>query len=278
MSRRLELTTLLAFGGEPRPAEHALGFLFLRLLGEHLPGANESSTAWEHLAAIPGRQLGAALDDTCRACEQVWPALKGFFDGVEFSRCPAPALRRSIELVGRVVAAYPSATCLAEAYQTTRSLSTSQWQGAYFTLYKLARAQALLLEPQPDEWVLDPCCGGGAMLIAALDVVRERYGVEAALGLTLVGVELDVRTAEIARASLVLAGAHPDQFWVGTGNSLTQPLVGRDRSSGRLRELQFPHILTNPPFGRAASRGTGAELREPLVVPDRVLYRPVPAR
>lgn len=276
MSRRLSLTTLLAFDSGPRPAEHALALLFLRLLGENLPDSNDAPTAWDHLETISDRQLGTVLDDTCRGCEPVWPALAGFFDGVEFVSCSAGVLRRSIALVERVAASFPSATCLADAYQTTRSLSSAQCQGAFFTPYAVAHLLAQIVEPNPGDWLVDPACGGGVMLIAALDAARERHGVEASTGLTLIGVELDPRTAEIARASLVLAGAHPDQFWIGVGNSLTREIVGFDRSVGKLRPLKFTASLANPPFGRAAARGVFAESEKSLVVPDRVLYREVP--
>lgn len=276
MSRRLSLTTLLAFDSGPRPAEHALALLFLRLLGENLPGSDDALTAWGYLETISDRQLGKVLDDTCRGCEQVWPSLAGFFDGVEFASCSAGVLRRSIERVQRVAASFPSATCLADAYQTTRSLSSAQWQGAFFTPYAVAQLLAQLVEPAPGDWLVDPACGGGVLLIAALDAVRERHGVEASLSLTLIGVELDPRTAEIARASLVLAGAHPDQFWVGVGNSLTRELVGFERSVGELRPLGFTASLANPPFGQAVLRGARTEFEDPLVIPDRVLYREVP--
>jgi type I restriction-modification system DNA methylase subunit len=139
----------------------------------------------------------------------------------------------------------------------------------------IAWVLAQVQKPSPDEWVLDPACGG-VILLAALDVARELHGATAAL--TLVGVELDPRTAAIARASLVLAGAHPDQFWIGTGNALAQPLVGFDRRSGHLQPLRCTLSLANPPFGKAASRDARHDDGPPLVVPDRVLYRPVPCR
>lgn len=278
MSRRAQRTNLLAFDGEPQPAEHALAFLFLRLLGTELSGSTSSSTAWNDVVTLPDHLLGSVLDDTCRGCEKAWPAMEGFFDGVAFSRCSPSSLRVSLERVERVVESYPPATCLAEAYQATRSLTTAQWQGAFFTPYSLARMLAQVQEPSPDEWVLDPACGGGVMLLAALDVARELHGATAALALTLIGVEFDPRTAAIARASLVLAGAHPDQFWIGTGNALAHPLVGFDRRSGRLQPLQCTLSLANPPFGKAASRDARYDDGPPLVVPDRVLYRPVPCR
>jgi hypothetical protein len=59
---------------------------------------------------------------------------------------------------------------------------------------------------------------------------------------------------------------------------LAQPIVGRDRRDGNLREMRFHVVLTNPPFGAGTARsvlethaGNG-----PLVIPDHVLYRQIP--
>ena len=70
----------------------------------------------------------------------------------------------------------------------------------------------------------------------------------------------------------MLAGADPHQFWVFAGDSLAQPIVGRDRRDGELRTLTFHVLLTNPPFGTSASVHTFATHAErgPLVIPDHV--------
>jgi type I restriction-modification system DNA methylase subunit len=118
-------------------------------------------------------------------------------------------------------------------------------------------------------------CGAGVFLISALQEVRERYGPRLAKTITLIGCDLDPVTCQVARASLILAGAEEDQFWIACGNSLARPIVGRDRADGQLKTLNFPLLLGNPPFG-TATKMADLELAAqagPLVVPDRVLNR-----
>ena len=43
------------------------------------------------------------------------------------------------------------------------------------------------------------------------------------------------RVCQIAPASLLLAGADPNQSWVFAGDSLAQPIVGRDGRDGALK-------------------------------------------
>jgi type I restriction-modification system DNA methylase subunit len=138
---------------------------------------------------------------------------------------------------------------------------------------------ALGHEPEALElWVLDPAVGAGVMLLAALAVYRENHGLQKSTALTLLGVDIDPRVCEIARASLLLAGASPTQFWIGDGNAPAQPLVGRERRTGELRALTPHVVIANPPFGTKVSMAAleADAQRGPLIVPDEVLYRAIP--
>ena len=62
-----------------------------------------------------------------------------------------------------------------DLYQNSRSLSGKQWQGAFFTPWSVAEFCARVNEPHFSDFVLDPTAGAGVLLIAALDVCRERH-------------------------------------------------------------------------------------------------------
>ena len=53
--------------------------------------------------------------------------------------------------------------------------------------------------------------------------------------MTPIGVDINRRVCQIARASLLLAGANPNQFWGFAGDSLALPIVGRDQRDGVLK-------------------------------------------
>lgn len=73
--------------------------------------------------------------------------------------------------------------------------------GQFFTPSPVAQAMATILEPAPGEWVLEPSCGSGVLLLSAVQALRERHGPQVARSLTLVGIELDARGARL-RAEL----------------------------------------------------------------------------
>jgi hypothetical protein len=53
------------------------------------------------------------------------------------------------------------------------------------------------------------------------------------------GLDINPRVCQIVPASLPLAGADPNEFWVFAGDSLAQPIVGRDRRDGVLKMVSL---------------------------------------
>ncbi len=97
--------------------------------------------------------------------------------------------------------------------------STRRGRGEFYTPYDLAKLIAQITCPKPGDWLLEPAAGAGALMLASLEACREQHGVEAAHGLTMVGIELPGMSALVCRMNLVLAGA-AQQSVVFAGNAL----------------------------------------------------------
>jgi hypothetical protein len=247
---------------------------------------------WQRIMEQPRDTWGAALDAACRECERAWPTqLDTFFGAYRFADQPAGTVGRAVDAVanllsdhsGYIVGSIDRSEALAAIYQEMRSLTGKQWLGAFFTPRTVATAIAKMTiqTAKPGElWVCDSACGGAALLHAAYAQYREMHGPAGAQAITLIGVDIDAQVCDLARATLLLAGAHPDQYWIGRGNSLAQMVVGEDRE-GTLRRIDFDLMLGNPPFGTKVNMTRlQEEMRTlgPLVVPKRVLYRLIPVR
>lgn len=76
--------------------------------------------------------------------------------------------------------------------------------GSFFTPYNVSYSHALALEIGPDDRVCDPACGSGRMLLAALQICRERH--RGAAPERLAGIDLDPDAAKVCRLNLMLAG------------------------------------------------------------------------
>jgi type I restriction-modification system DNA methylase subunit len=210
---------IASFSGFRAPSVAAAALAFLHELSmQHTIGQPPREARWQRILERPEREWGAALDAACRACARTWPEqLDGFFGEVRFAEEPAYAVRRGVQAAERLSrhaerdgGPWDRRTLLASISQDLRSLRSKQWQGAFFTPWAVAEMSARMLldvEEATELWVLEPCVGGAAMLLAALEVYRERHGLHTSRALTLMGVDINPDVCRIARASLLPAGA-----------------------------------------------------------------------
>ena len=119
-------------------------------------------------------------------------------------------------------------------------------KGQFFTPRHVAEAAARILAPQPGQRLLDPACGSGGMLMAAL---------RAAPQLVVAGQDFDPRAVQVSRVLMAACGQRPA---VITQADSLQP----DPSLDGTVDL----ILTNPPFA--------GDIAEPALLARYALARP----
>lgn len=90
--------------------------------------------------------------------------------------------------------------------ETMRSDGARSGIGAFYTPWPVCYVMALMLEVKPGESVMDPACGSGRMLLAALQVCRERHPGEP--DPVLYGTDIDSAAIRACKLNLRLAGYH----------------------------------------------------------------------
>lgn len=79
--------------------------------------------------------------------------------------------------------------------------------GEFYTPYHISLCMAMITDPAPGESVIDPCCGAGGMLLAALESCRNRHdGIPEVFG-----IDINPIAVRLCRMNLALAGVHPAQ-------------------------------------------------------------------
>ncbi|TAN33656.1 restriction endonuclease subunit M [bacterium] len=162
------------------------------------------------------------------------------------------------------------------AYEAMVAMTMKKERGQFFTPRNVVEAMVAMLDPKPEERVLDPACGSGRFLVACLDRYRNSRATELAgaaagevemrrlrnsdsvLGEAaayarscLVGVDLDPELQRAARMNMLINNdGHGSIF---SFNSLS--LTRTDLSAGAVKGAElvgfetFDIVLTNPPFG-----------------------------
>jgi hypothetical protein len=271
------------------PPRAARSLIFLHELTAAHPPLNAPAVAnWSLITRVDTDQVGAALDLACAACAAHWPTqLDGFFGDHPFARENPRTLAEAIPATEGMLRAadkrdgFHREDVLGVVHTTFRGQRDLERSGSFYTprdVSRLLTELGLGAVTVQAPWVYDGACGTGAELRAALELYRAQVGDQQALAMTLIGVDRDPEVCRIARAALLLEGAHPDQYWIGCGDTLTQPLLGED-PTGAIRELGAADQ-------RRGSGGLGAEVApsarataqgpQPLVIPSRVIYRPIP--
>lgn len=136
-------------------------------------------------------------------------------------------------------------------------------EGQFFTPRNVVQMIIHLLNPEPGEMVIDPACGSGGFLIAALQHVWAAIEGEAAKK-KWTAAQLERRRREVA--SKCFRGIDKDSFLtkvtkaymaiIGDGrggifceDSLNEPSGWRPDTQSRIDLGQYDVVLTNPPFG-----------------------------
>lgn len=164
-----------------------------------------------------------------------------------------------------------------KAFQVLRPRALKGQEGAYFTPPALVDCVVQILGPDDTHRTIDPACGTGGFLAAALDYVFETVDARAGLSAEtktgtkrrwaqeqLFAVDKDAVSAKLCKAYLILLGdgrshvyranAIDRSDWSSRPDDLTRAVIPKS----------FDLVLTNPPFGRKLTVPTTVGDREKL--------------
>lgn len=132
-------------------------------------------------------------------------------------------------------------------------------KGQFFTPRSVVKMCVKMLNPKPQEFILDPACGPGGFLIHSLywvfdhsikgkyknDLKHRKYDYANS---RLFGIDFDPRLARVAKAMMLIAGDGKSNIY--RVNSL-DPREWKNRKDGLLGAIEdgkFDLVMTNPPF------------------------------
>jgi len=151
---------------------------------------------------------------------------------------------------------------LGEAFQFFITPVLKGSQGQFFTPMDTIKMMVDMVNPRPDEKVIDPACGTGGFLTAASahSAKEQTFATGAGAGQAALttyqdtggeggyfGIDKDEFLSEITQARSILSGNEPDHIFCE--NSLDNPTNWSKAAQNDIEFGTFDVVLTNPPFG-----------------------------
>jgi type I restriction enzyme M protein len=216
-----------------------------------------------------GRQ--AIRDRILPLFEQVKKKHPSIFRGSEEITLSDRALGFMVSELGKYDFGRTDVDAKGVAYQEIVGTNLRGDRGQYFTPRGAIKLMVAMLDPQPNERVLDPACGTGGFLIATIDHLNRRFHRESKVAIgdesTEEFLSIQQRLGQFVKTNLF--GADFDPFLVRattmnltmaaneSGNvfhmdSLTFPqghLPGAKPAGDKIPLASIDVLMTNPPFG-----------------------------
>jgi len=134
-------------------------------------------------------------------------------------------------------------------------------KGQFFTPRNVVRMCVEILDPKPDEKVIDPACGSGGFLIVALEHVWKKIGEkythlsEEKIGSkkteiaskNFYGIDKEFDLAKVSKAYMAIVG--DGRGGIFYADSLVNPEEWTPMQKEKIKFNGFDVLLTNPPFG-----------------------------
>lgn len=153
---------------------------------------------------------------------------------------------------------------IADAFETFIGPSLKGGQGQFFTPRNVVQMVVDMIDPGPDDRIIDPACGSGGFLVEALRHVwrkTEERGAElnwpereiesekqkAAIR-NFRGIDKDSFLSKVAKAYMAILG--DGRGGVFCENSLEDPRNWSRKARDEVKLGSFDVVITNPPFGK----------------------------
>jgi type I restriction enzyme M protein len=241
-------------------AQEIINILFCKILDEQETARDETVT----FRAGVGENAGAVRDRVLQIFERVKTAT---FDDV-FT--PNDAITLDAESIRYVVGELQNYAvmdadrdAIGDAFEVFISPALRGSEGQFFTPRNVVKLVVEILDPQPNERIIDPACGSGGFLISSLEHVWQKLKTQqVAKGWTdkqlfkrevevsteyFRGIEKDAFLAKVCKAYMALVG--DGRGGVFCANSLNRSEDWPDALREKVKIGTFHVVMTNPPFG-----------------------------
>ncbi len=160
-----------------------------------------------------------------------------------------------------------SRDAVGDAFEVFIGPSLKGGQGQFFTPRNVVKMIIDMIDPKPDQKIIDPACGSGGFLVEALrhvwfqvqkngdDLDWPEQEIESEKQKVAIknfrGIDKDSFLSKVAKAYMAILG--DGRGGVFCENSLESPANWRSSTRNQVQLNEFDIVITNPPFGKKLS-------------------------
>lgn len=152
---------------------------------------------------------------------------------------------------------------VSDAFEVFIGPSLRGAQGQFFTPRNIVKTVIEIIDPKPDEYIIDPACGSGGFLSECLRYVHKKIDVQGKklnwsndqikeekikkVEKYFRGIERDDFLSKVAKAYMIILG--DGKSGIKSEDSLELPKNWNDDTNAMIKLGTFDVVITNPPFG-----------------------------
>ncbi|OFX51561.1 MAG: hypothetical protein A2046_15295 [Bacteroidetes bacterium GWA2_30_7] len=227
--------------------EEFVKILFIKIFdeNENLNQFSISADDWNELKA--GRPAHSITERISNLFEQTKQAFKDIFDIDDRIRISPIALGFTINKLQGISLLNSSQDAKGLAFQKFLSHHEKDGRGQFFTPEPVIDFCVEMMQPKPNEIIIDPACGSGGFLLSALKYLQNNYSdidTKNIVSKNLFGLDINKSIARIAKMKLLLeANGKTNILCTNSLEDLDSLKLSLSHTDG------FDLILANPPFG-----------------------------
>ena len=230
--------------------EEIIRVLFVKIADENLQSKQFFITSEENELIGNGISVKSFFNRINNLFQETKNNFREVFDADEKIRLSSNSLAHTVSKLQNISLTGSGSDAKGLAFQKFLASHEKGESGQFFTPSPIINFCVDIIQPQPDEKIIDPACGSGGFLLSSLSYIRENFSdakPEEIISQNLFGFDINKSIAKIARMQLLLEANK--QVNIFCTNSLAKIadvkcLIGKDdKFEG------FDIVFANPPFG-----------------------------
>ena len=227
--------------------EEFVKILFIKIYDENnnLNQFNISAEEWNEMKT--GKTTLSINERINNIFEETKKAYQDIFDSDDRIRISTIALGFTINKIQSISLLNSSQDAKGLAFQKFLSHHEKDARGQFFTPEPVIDFCVEMMQPKPNEKIIDPACGSGGFLMSALKYLQKNYSeldTKTIVSENIYGADINKSIARIAKMKLLLeANGKTNVLCTNTLEDLDSLKLSLSNTIG------FDLVLANPPFG-----------------------------